>query len=43
MEDQHMKDSSITASFGESVAFNDIAKWNNIPVKKGGSSVLLKW
>jgi hypothetical protein len=43
MEDQHTKDSSIVASFGESVSFNDIAKWNEILVKKGGSSVLLKW
>jgi hypothetical protein len=43
MEDQHAKDSSIAASLGESVAFNDIAKWNKILVKKGGSSVLLKW
>jgi hypothetical protein len=35
MEDQHMKDSSIVASLRESVAFNDIAKWNKIFVKWG--------
>jgi hypothetical protein len=30
-----MKDSSIVASLRESVAFNDIAKWNKIFVKWG--------
>jgi hypothetical protein len=35
MEDQHMKDSPIAASLRESVAFNDIARWNKIFVKWG--------
>jgi hypothetical protein len=35
MEDQHMNDSSIAASLKESVAFNDIARWNKIFVKWG--------
>jgi hypothetical protein len=35
MEDQHTKESSIAASLKESVAFNDIAKWNKIFVKVG--------
>jgi hypothetical protein len=36
MEDQHRKDSSIAASLKESVAFNDIARWNKTFVKWGG-------
>jgi hypothetical protein len=35
MEDQHTKDSSIAASLKESVAFNDIARWNKLFVKWG--------
>jgi hypothetical protein len=35
MDDQHMKDLSLAASFRESVAFNDIARWNKIFVKWG--------
>jgi hypothetical protein len=30
-----MKDSSIVVNLGESVAFNDIARWNKIFVKWG--------
>jgi hypothetical protein len=35
MEDKHIMDSSIAASLRESVAFNDIARWNKIFVKWG--------
>jgi hypothetical protein len=35
MDDQHMKDLSLAASFRESVAFNDIVRWNKIFVKWG--------
>jgi hypothetical protein len=35
MEDQHTKDSPIAASLGESVVFNNIAKWNKILIKWG--------